>query len=217
MVCSARRATKLHHAAFRDIDRSRATHGDGIAFRQCGWTCRRTRQRRSLYRRTGGAGFRFYRSGHGNAARTVRPAASAPVPFAGCGGVDALVQRIRAARYQGVIGVNIGKNADTPLEHAARDYLYCLERVYPVAHYVTVNISSPNTQGLRQLQDKAPLDALLAALQDRRRRLADQHRKNVPLALKIAPDLDDAQIRIIADTLLRHRVDGVIATNTTSA
>ncbi|CCD29171.1 Dihydroorotate dehydrogenase (Dihydroorotate oxidase) (DHOdehase) (DHODase) (DHOD) [Candidatus Glomeribacter gigasporarum BEG34] len=133
------------------------------------------------------------------------------------GGVDALVQRIRAARYQGVIGVNIGKNADTPLEHAARDYLYCLERVYPVAHYVTVNISSPNTQGLRQLQDKAPLDALLAALQDRRRRLADQHRKNVPLALKIAPDLDDAQIRIIADTLLRHRVDGVIATNTTSA
>ncbi len=133
------------------------------------------------------------------------------------GGVDALVRRIRASRYQGILGVNIGKNADTSLEHAARDYLYCLERVYPVAHYVAVNISSPNTRELRQLQDKAPLDALLSALKDKQQRLADQYRKAVPLVLKIAPDLDDAHIRVIADVLLRHCVDGVIATNTTNA
>ncbi|MCG1054818.1 quinone-dependent dihydroorotate dehydrogenase [Mycetohabitans sp. B5] len=130
-------------------------------------------------------------------------------------GVDAFVANVRAARYRGVLGLNIGKNADTPIERAVDDYLYCLERVYPFASYVAVNISSPNTKNLRQLQAADELDALLGALKDKQQRLADLHGKQVPLALKIAPDLDDEQIKSIADTLLRHRIDGVIATNTT--
>jgi dihydroorotate dehydrogenase len=131
------------------------------------------------------------------------------------GGVDQFVKNVQAARYRGVLGLNIGKNADTPLERAAEDYLYCLERVYPFASYVTINISSPNTKNLRQLQGAGELDALLAALKDKQQRLADLHGKLVPLALKIAPDLDDEQIKAIADTLLRHKIEGVIATNTT--
>ncbi|HXZ07666.1 MAG TPA: quinone-dependent dihydroorotate dehydrogenase, partial [Paraburkholderia sp.] len=130
-------------------------------------------------------------------------------------GVDQFVRNVQAARYRGVLGLNIGKNADTPIERAADDYLYCLERVYPFASYVTVNISSPNTKNLRQLQGADELDALLAALKDKQRRLADLHGKLVPLALKIAPDLDDEQIKSIAGTLLRHQFEGVIATNTT--
>jgi dihydroorotate dehydrogenase len=125
------------------------------------------------------------------------------------------VKNVQAARYRGTLGLNIGKNADTPIDRAADDYLYCLERVYPFASYVTVNISSPNTKNLRQLQGADELDALLAALKDKQQRLADLHGKLVPLALKIAPDLDDEQIKQIADTLLRHRFEGVIATNTT--
>ena len=130
-------------------------------------------------------------------------------------GVDQFVENVQAARYRGILGLNIGKNADTPIERAAEDYLYCLERVYPFASYVTVNISSPNTKNLRQLQGAGELDALLGALKDKQQRLADLHGKLVPLALKIAPDLDDEQIKSIADTLLRHRFEGVIATNTT--
>jgi dihydroorotate dehydrogenase len=133
------------------------------------------------------------------------------------GGVDQFVKNVQAARYRGPLGLNIGKNADTPMERAADDYLYCLERVYPFASYVTINISSPNTKNLRQLQDANELDALIAALKDKQQRLADLHGKLVPLALKIAPDLDAEQVKAIADTLLRHRIEGVIATNTTLA
>lgn len=135
------------------------------------------------------------------------------------GGVDAFVANVRASRFyqdkQGVLGLNIGKNATTPIENAADDYLHCLEKVYPYASYVTVNISSPNTKNLRQLQGASELDALLARLKDAQQRLADQHQRYVPLTLKIAPDLDEEQIGNIAAALLRHKIDGVIATNTT--
>jgi dihydroorotate dehydrogenase len=132
-------------------------------------------------------------------------------------GVDALVANVQAARYRGILGINIGKNFDTPIEQAAADYLICLDKVYACASYVTINISSPNTQNLRKLQDAAALDALLGALKTRQAELAQRHGKYVPLALKIAPDLDDSQIVEIADALRRHRIDAVIATNTTLA
>ncbi|MCU6433788.1 quinone-dependent dihydroorotate dehydrogenase [Undibacterium sp. Jales W-56] len=135
------------------------------------------------------------------------------------GGVDAFVNNVQASRFyqdkQGVLGLNIGKNADTPIERAADDYLLCLEKVYPYASYVTVNISSPNTKNLRQLQGASEIDALLSQLKDAQQRLADQHKRYVPLALKIAPDMDSEQIKNIAGALLRHNIDGVIATNTT--
>ncbi|MDR2000149.1 MAG: quinone-dependent dihydroorotate dehydrogenase, partial [Zoogloeaceae bacterium] len=130
-------------------------------------------------------------------------------------GVDALIANVQAARYKGILGINIGKNFDTPIEKAAGDYLACLDKVYAHAAYVAVNISSPNTQNLRQLQGASELDALLGALKTRQTELAQRHGKYVPLALKIAPDLDDAQIADIADALRRHRIDAVIATNTT--
>ena len=135
------------------------------------------------------------------------------------GGVDAFVANVQASKYyqnnEGVLGLNIGKNADTPIERAAEDYLHCLQKVYPYASYVTVNISSPNTKNLRQLQGASELDALLSQLKDAQARLADQHKRYVPLTLKIAPDIDAEQIKTIADALVRHKVDGVIATNTT--
>src|SRR5450830_138547 len=135
------------------------------------------------------------------------------------GGVDAFVANVQASRFyrdkEGILGLNIGKNADTPIERAADDYLHCLQKVYPYASYVTVNISSPNTKNLRQLQGGSELDGLLAQLKDAQQRLADQHKRYVPLALKIAPDMDGDQVKNIADALLRHRIDGVIATNTT--
>ena len=135
------------------------------------------------------------------------------------GGVDAFVRNVQASRFyqekQGVLGLNIGKNAVTPIENAVDDYLVCLEKVYPYASYVTVNISSPNTKNLRQLQGGSELDGLLASLKDAQLRLADQHKRYVPLALKIAPDVDGDQIKEIAGALLRHKIDGVIATNTT--
>jgi dihydroorotate dehydrogenase len=135
------------------------------------------------------------------------------------GGVDAFVANIQASRFyqskQGVLGLNIGKNADQPIERAAADYLYCLEKVYPYAGYVTINISSPNTRNLRQLQGASELDALLSQLKEAQQRLADRYKRYVPLALKIAPDIDSEQIKNIADALLRHKFDGVIATNTT--
>jgi len=132
-------------------------------------------------------------------------------------GVDALVANVKLAKFSGILGINIGKNFDTPLENAADDYLACLEKVYPLASYVTVNISSPNTANLRKLQDQSELDELLKKLKAAQARLADQHGRYVPLTLKIAPDLNEEQIIHIADALRRHRIDGVIATNTTTA
>ena len=149
------------------------------------------------------------------------PAASAIINRMGFnnGGVDAFVRNVQASKFyrnkEGVLGLNIGKNADTPIERAADDYLLCLEKVYPYASYVTVNISSPNTKNLRQLQGASELDALLSTLKDAQQRLADRHKRYVPIALKIAPDVDGEQVKNIADALLRHRFDGVIATNTT--
>lgn len=135
------------------------------------------------------------------------------------GGVDAFVRNVQASKFyrnkEGVLGLNIGKNADTPIERAVDDYLLCLDKVYPYASYVTVNISSPNTKNLRQLQGASELDALLATLKDAQLRLADLHKRYVPMLLKIAPDVDGEQVKNIADALLRHQFDGVIATNTT--
>ncbi|MFM7658097.1 MAG: quinone-dependent dihydroorotate dehydrogenase [Burkholderiaceae bacterium] len=135
------------------------------------------------------------------------------------GGVDAFVRNVQASRFyqdkQGVLGLNIGKNADTPIEKATNDYLLCLEKVYPYADYVTVNISSPNTKNLRQLQQASELSALLSALKNSQRALADRYGRYVPIALKIAPDLDTEQVKSIADALLQHQMDAVIATNTT--
>ncbi len=130
-------------------------------------------------------------------------------------GIDALLEKLRHIRYRGILGINIGKNFDTPIEQAVDDYLRCLDQAYPMASYITVNISSPNTRNLRQLQGASELDALLGTLKTRQTALADQHGKYVPLALKIAPDLDRRQIINIADALRRHRLDAVIATNTT--
>jgi dihydroorotate dehydrogenase len=128
------------------------------------------------------------------------------------------VRRSRSFRARGgVLGLNIGKNASTPIERAADDYVLGLEGVFPHADYVTVNISSPNTKDLRSLQGDAALDALLSALAARREALARAQRRQVPLMLKVAPDLDDAQLRLIAMTVKRHGIDGVIATNTTVA
>jgi dihydroorotate dehydrogenase len=130
-------------------------------------------------------------------------------------GVDALVENVKRARYRGILGINIGKNFDTPIERATDDYLICLRKVYAHSSYVAVNISSPNTKNLRQLQDKESLEGLLAALKQEQARLADMHGKYVPIALKIAPDLTTEQIIEIADLLLKHKMDAVIATNTT--
>lgn len=134
-------------------------------------------------------------------------------------GVDAFIANVQASRFyqesRGVLGLNIGKNADTPIERAADDYLHCLKKVYPYANYVTVNISSPNTKNLRQLQGISELDVLLSQLKHTQQHLADQHKRYVPLALKIAPDINTEQIKHIAHALLRHKLDGVIATNTT--
>ena len=130
-------------------------------------------------------------------------------------GVDQLIQNVQAAKYRGVLGINIGKNFDTPNERAVDDYLISLRKVYPYATYIVVNISSPNTKNLRQLQEKEALDILLSTLKAEQRILADQHGKYVPIALKIAPDLDAPQIIEIADLLKKHVFDGVIATNTT--
>jgi len=132
-------------------------------------------------------------------------------------GVDKLVENVRNSAYRGVLGINIGKNADTPLERAVDDYVQCLRKVFPVASYVTVNISSPNTQGLRELQQVDELDRLLAKLKHEQQNLTQGQGRRVPLAVKIAPDLDGAQIAAIAGALERHAIDAVIATNTTVA
>lgn len=130
-------------------------------------------------------------------------------------GVDRLVQNVQNAKYQGVLGINIGKNAHTPLTQALDDYIYCLERVYPHASYITVNISSPNTSNLRSLQSGSAFFKLLEGLKECHTKLANQHGFYVPLAIKVAPDLEDGQIDEIAESLLAFEVDGLIATNTT--
>ncbi len=130
-------------------------------------------------------------------------------------GVDALLANVARSGYSGVLGINIGKNADTPIERAAEDYLHCLRKVYSRASYVVVNISSPNTKNLRDLQASAALDALLGALKAEQQRLAEEHGRHVPMAVKIAPDLDEAAVHDIAQRFLEHAIDGVIATNTT--
>jgi len=131
-------------------------------------------------------------------------------------GVDALVRNVeRAQRRGGLLGINIGKNKDTPNEEAERDYLHCLERVYPLADYITVNISSPNTAGLRELQEEQALRRLVATLREAQERLGAQHGKRVPMLVKIAPDLSDDDVHACARVLGDLQVDGVIATNTT--
>jgi len=137
-------------------------------------------------------------------------------------GLDAFLANVRRSSVrkpgaQGglLLGLNIGKNAATPIENAVDDYLTCLDGVYPHADYVTVNISSPNTKNLRALQSDEALDALLGRIAERREALATQHGKRVPIFVKIAPDLDEAQVAVIAATLQRHAMDGVVATNTT--
>ena len=131
-------------------------------------------------------------------------------------GVDALVRNVgKARRRHGLLGINIGKNKDTPNESAHEDYLFCLERVYPLADYVTVNISSPNTAGLRELQEEQALRQLIGVLREAQERLGAQHGKRVPMLVKIAPDLSDEDIESCARVLGDLEVDGVIATNTT--
>jgi dihydroorotate dehydrogenase len=130
-------------------------------------------------------------------------------------GVDNLIENVKAAQYKGVLGINIGKNFDTPIENAVDDYLICMQKVYAHATYITVNISSPNTKNLRALQEKETLSHLLATLKLEQTKLANLHGKYVPITLKIAPDLEHSQINEIADLLMEHKIDGVIATNTT--
>jgi dihydroorotate dehydrogenase len=130
-------------------------------------------------------------------------------------GVDHLVTQVAGSRFRGVLGINIGKNADTPIEKAADDYLICLDKVYAAASYVTVNISSPNTKNLRDLQDEQRLGVLLSVLSERRKTLAQQHGRQVPLLVKIAPDVTSEQLRGIAVAVQQHGIDGLIATNTT--
>jgi len=133
------------------------------------------------------------------------------------GGVDALVKNAEAARFSGVLGINIGKNKDTPNDCAVDDYIFCLERVYARASYVTVNISSPNTQGLRDLQEEETLKRFISTLRERQEQLAAQHGERKPMLLKIAPDLGESELDAIADVLLATRTDGLICTNTTIA
>jgi dihydroorotate dehydrogenase len=131
-------------------------------------------------------------------------------------GVEKLLRNLERARFRGILGINIGKNFDTPIERAADDYLACLEAVYARASYVVVNISSPNTKSLRELQSGDRLGELLAALMERRSALAARHGTTRPIAVKIAPDLDDAALDAIAALALEHGVDGLIAPNTTT-
>jgi dihydroorotate dehydrogenase len=130
-------------------------------------------------------------------------------------GVDALVRNVRRSSYHGVLGINIGKNKDTPNEKAVSDYLLCLTRVYELASYVTVNISSPNTQGLRDLQEEATLRRFISVLREAQERLGSQHGRRKPMLLKIAPDLGEAELDAIAEVLLHTGIDGVVCSNTT--
>ena len=130
-------------------------------------------------------------------------------------GVDKLVENVKASKFKGILGINIGKNADTPVEDAVSDYLICLEKVYNYASYITVNISSPNTKNLRSLQSGDALTELLQTLKDRQLKLAEQYNHYVPLVLKVAPDLTIEDINFISTQLLTFKIDGLIVTNTT--
>ena len=130
-------------------------------------------------------------------------------------GVDYLLKQVEASQYQGVLGINIGKNFDTPIEKATEDYLICLRKAYLAASYITINISSPNTKNLRQLQQGEEIKKLLSALKEEQQQLQKQHNKYTPIAVKIAPDLSDEEVRHIAGLLMEFSIDGVIATNTT--
>jgi len=132
-------------------------------------------------------------------------------------GIDHLLAQVEQSRYSGILGINIGKNFDTPIENAADDYLIGLRKAYTSASYITLNISSPNTKNLRQLQQGDEIKSLISALKEEQLKLQQQHGKYVPLALKIAPDLTDDEIIHIAKLLLEFEIDGVIATNTTIA
>ena len=189
-------------------------------------------QERPLHRRAGCDGLRLHRGGHGHAQGAAGqpqtahvPAAEGPRPDQPAGfnneGLAAFIANVKRAhsfrQRGGIVGLNIGKNAATPIENAVDDYLLCLDGVAPHADYVTVNVSSPNTKNLRALQSDEALDALLSTLAERRDALTATLGRRVPMFVKIAPDLDDAQIAVIAATLQRHALDGVIATNTTIA
>ena len=130
-------------------------------------------------------------------------------------GVDHMVRQAKRRSFKGILGINIGRNFDTPNDKAIDDYLICLEKVYPHADYITINVSSPNTKNLRDLQDADQLDGLLGTLNNRRLELADEHGKRVPLTVKVAPDLETRQIPEIAEVVVRSEFDGLIATNTT--
>ena len=130
-------------------------------------------------------------------------------------GVDRLVENVIKARFDVILGINIGKNKDTPVEQGKDDYLICMDKVYPYAGYITINISSPNTPGLRSLQYGEALDDLLSAIKIRQGELQQIHQKYVPVTVKIAPDLFAEELIQVADSLIRHQIDGVIATNTT--
>ncbi|WP_296279792.1 quinone-dependent dihydroorotate dehydrogenase [uncultured Acinetobacter sp.] len=130
-------------------------------------------------------------------------------------GVDQLVENVKAAKFKGILGINIGKNATTAVENAVSDYLICLEKVYNYASYITVNISSPNTKNLRSLQSGHALTELLETLKKRQLELAEEHQHYVPLVLKVAPDLEQSDIQFIASQLIQFKIDGLIVTNTT--
>lgn len=130
-------------------------------------------------------------------------------------GVDALIENLKNSKYKGILGINIGKNFDTPLDQAFEDYLFCFKRVYPYASYVAINISSPNTKGLRDLQGGENLHRLLEHLKKVQKELSHQYEKYVPLVVKVAPDLTEEEIQNMASILLQHEVEGLIATNTT--
>ena len=130
-------------------------------------------------------------------------------------GVDQLVANVKASKFKGILGINIGKNASTPVEEATSDYLICLEKVYNYASYITVNISSPNTKNLRSLQSGHALTELLETLKKRQLELAEEYQHYVPLVLKVAPDLEASDIQFIASQLLQFKIDGLIVTNTT--
>ncbi len=130
-------------------------------------------------------------------------------------GVDNLVENVKKAHFDGVLGINIGKNKDTPVEQGKDDYLICMDKIYPYAGYIAINISSPNTPGLRSLQYGEALDDLLSAIKNKQQMLQERHHKYVPIAVKIAPDLSEEELIQVADSLVRHNIDGVIATNTT--
>lgn len=130
-------------------------------------------------------------------------------------GVDNLVENVKKAYFDGILGINIGKNKDTPVEQGEDDYLACMDKIYPYAGYIAINISSPNTPGLRSLQYGEALDSLLSSIKKKQQQLQEYHHKYVPVAVKIAPDLSEEELVQVADSLIRHNIDGVIATNTT--